>query len=249
MAATVFIKFFPLILIITGLLPSVVWLLIYLRGDIHPEPKKLIVKIFLWGMLVAPLAVLAQYLALATLEASGVAGATLISLLGLAAIEEFLKYLVVKTEIEDEPDFNEPTDAVVYMIIAALGFAAVENISIAFSLAPMGNVETLSANTGSFLNILKILGVRLLGATLLHACASSIVGYALAQRVFAKRRVWIISAGLGGAVALHALFNYLILQSSEIRGAVFFLASLGMAGIIVLMFKRAGRIRILRETL
>ncbi|MDO8558634.1 MAG: PrsW family glutamic-type intramembrane protease [bacterium] len=243
MAAVLFIKFFPLILIVVGLFPSVVWLLVYLREDAHPEPKKSILKIFLWGMLVAPFAVLLQYLALASLESSGVAGAAAIGLLGLAAIEEYLKYLVVKTEIEDEPVFNEPTDAVIYMIIAALGFAAVENISIAFSLAPTGQLQTLSANTGSFLNILKVLGVRLLGATLLHAFSSSIVGYALARRVFAKRGMWIIPLGLVGATLLHALFNYLILQSSEVRGVAFILAAATMTGAIIFIFKRVGRMQ------
>src|SRR3989338_9327112 len=133
MAAAIFIKTFPLLLIGLGLLPSATWLFFYLRQDLHPEPRKMIIKVFLWGMLVAPLAVLAQYLTLAALDANHIASAAAIALVGLAGIEEFLKYLVVRTEIEEEPEFNEPTDAMIYMIAAALGFAAIENISIAFS--------------------------------------------------------------------------------------------------------------------
>lgn len=240
MAAIVFIKLFPLILILLGLLPSVVWLLAYLRQDPHPEPKKLIVRIFAWGMLVAPLAVLAQYLIVSVLNAGpGVSAAQGIAgLVALAAVEEFLKYLVVKTEIEDEPDFNEPADAVMYMIIAALGFAAVENISIAFTLAPTGITPGEGTNTANFIAATRVIGVRFLGATLLHTCSSAIVGYALAQRFFKGGGVWIIPGGIAVATALHAFFNYRILQSSEVSGLTVLVASIGMIILIRYIFKR-----------
>lgn len=242
MAAVIFIKIFPLTLILLGLLPSAIWLLVYLHEDMHPEPKKMVLRIFLWGMLVAPLAVLAQYLVLALIEANHVAGAAAVGLVSLAAIEEFLKYLVVRTEIEDEPDFNEPTDAIEYMIIAALGFAAIENISIAFSLAPSGIMPGTGANTANLLNATKVLGVRFLGATLLHAFSSAIVGYFLAMHFFKKRGLWTIGVGLALATALHALFNYLILQSVEVRGTVFVLAAVGMIVTIIALFKKLQRI-------
>lgn len=238
MAAAIFIKTFPFVLIALGLAPSALWLAFYLRQDLHPEPKKMIVKVFLWGMLIAPLAVLAQYLMLAALDINHIAAAATIALIALAGIEEALKYLVVRTEIEDEPDFNEPTDAIVYMIAAALGFAAIENISIAFSVAPTGIAPGQGANTANLLEASRILGVRFLGATLLHAFSSAIVGYCIAWRFFRKRGLWTIIAGLGIATALHAFFNYLILQSSELTGLVFLVSSVFMVSIIVGLFKR-----------
>lgn len=239
MIETVFIKLFPAVLIALGFAPSVVWLLVYLREDAHPEPKKLILKVFLWGMLIAPLAVLAQYLVLSLLGAGGARGASLAALVTLAAIEEYLKYLVVKTEIEDSKDFNEPADAVVYMIVAALGFAAVENVSIALSLA---STSTGVSALPGLLSASKVIGVRFLGATLLHAFSSAIVGYALALHVFGKKPLWIIGGGLALATALHAFFNYFILQSSEVRGGVFLVAALGMAGAVVALFRHVRRI-------
>jgi len=241
-AAILFVKIFPLILVTLGLLPSVIWLMAYLREDVHPEPKRAIAKIFVWGMLVAPLAVLAQYLVLAMLDRWNVPSAALWSLFLLAGIEEYLKYLVVQTEIEDEPDFNEPTDAMVYLIVSALGFAAVENISIAFSLAPSGVIHGTEAATVNLLIALRVLGIRFLGATLLHAFASSIVGFTLAKRVFEHRGVWIIWEGLFIAVILHALFNYLILEGGEIRGAAVIAASAIMVSVIVALFKRLQKI-------
>jgi RsiW-degrading membrane proteinase PrsW (M82 family) len=41
---------------------------------------------------------------------------------------EIFKYLVVRFKVIKNPAFDEPTDIMLYMIIAALGFAAVENI-------------------------------------------------------------------------------------------------------------------------
>src|SRR3989338_11669641 len=258
MAALIFTKFFPLILILLGLLPSILWLLFYLREDAHPEPKKLIVKVFLWGMCIAPLALLLQYVSLALLAGAGMheAQRAIIGLLLLAAIEEYVKYLVVRVEIEDESAFDEPEDAVVYMIVAALGFAAVENVLIAFSLSsPTVSQagEALAAQTTGFLEASRVIGIRSIGATLLHAFSSAIVGYFLALQItrspahFAdpmqwhirhKKRLWIIMVGLILASALHALFNYLILQSSGARGAVVLPASVGMILGITFLLRR-----------
>lgn len=262
MATILFIKFFPLMLITLGLLPSVVWLLIYLREDVHPEPKKLILRIFGWGMLVAPLALLVQYLLLSLVGLADIAAPVraLVSLLSLAVVEEYLKYLVVRVEIEDEPDFDEPTDAMTYLIVSALGFAAVENVLIAFSLtssAPAGSAILMATESAKFLDAVRVLGVRFFGATLLHAFSSAIVGYCMARQLLLQRgahhadpsmwhaahkgRLWIIAAGLGIASTLHAIFNYLILQSSEVRSAVVLPISVGMVLVILWLFKRLRR--------
>jgi len=39
--------------IFLGLAPSIIWLLFYLRRDVHPEPKSEVIKVFFYGMLVA----------------------------------------------------------------------------------------------------------------------------------------------------------------------------------------------------
>ncbi len=41
--------FIYFIYITFGILPSAAWLFYYLRKDLHPESKKMILKIFLWG--------------------------------------------------------------------------------------------------------------------------------------------------------------------------------------------------------
>ena len=44
--------YYIIIYIIFGVLPSLTWLSYYLRKDVHPEPKKMVLKIFLWGALI-----------------------------------------------------------------------------------------------------------------------------------------------------------------------------------------------------
>jgi len=41
-----------------GILPSFIWLIFYLRRDVHPEPKSMILKIFFYGMLITLPAIL-----------------------------------------------------------------------------------------------------------------------------------------------------------------------------------------------
>ncbi|MBI3638573.1 hypothetical protein HY227_02410 [Candidatus Wolfebacteria bacterium] len=50
--------FFTLI----GIIPSFAWLIFFLKEDVHPEPKKMIAKVFAYGALITIVAVSIQYL-------------------------------------------------------------------------------------------------------------------------------------------------------------------------------------------
>src|SRR4030043_794785 len=47
--------------VLLGFLPSLIWLLFYLRKDSHPEPKNQIIQIFVWGMMIGPLAAILEF--------------------------------------------------------------------------------------------------------------------------------------------------------------------------------------------
>ena len=99
--------------------------------------------------------------------------------------------------IEKHPyDFDEPVDAMIYMIVAALGFAAVENIAAAAKGSGLA-FETTS--------------LRFIGATLLHTISSGLLGYYWAKEIITKRRVFLY-IGFALATVLHVIFNYLILN-------------------------------------
>jgi len=114
-----------------------------------------------------------------------------------AFVEEYLKYGVVKLKVLKNSAFDEPVDTMLYCIIAGLGFAAVENLLILFKGL-------------SFEEALITIGLRFLGATLVHALASGIVGYWLALALlYSQRRKKLIVSGLTIAIIFHSCYNYL----------------------------------------
>lgn len=152
--------------------------------------------------------------------------------LAIAFIEEYVKYLVVKFLVLRRADFDEPVDAMIYMITAALGFAAVENILFVFPVF----------RENIFLG-LEITTNRFLGANLLHALSSAIVGFFLARAWFSPHRHHYIALGIIFASFLHALFNYLILIHDGLsEGAMYlFLLLACMAVIVFIDFERLRR--------
>ena len=216
------------LLVILGFLPSLVWLLLFLTKDPRPEPKYLIIKVFFFGILIAPVVVLLEAII------SGVASE--ISFLpramiffGLAAfVEEYMKYWVVKSSVVSKPDFDEPHDSIIYMIAAALGFAAMENILIAFKIYPEGFATTLGVIT-----------LRFTGATLLHALASGIVGYFLGLAWFFYHfKKQIVALGLVIASFLHLVFNYMIFLNPNIALAGNTILLLGMMVSLLILFDK-----------
>ncbi|MBI2451170.1 MAG: PrsW family intramembrane metalloprotease [Parcubacteria group bacterium] len=196
-----------------ALLPSVVWLLFYLREDAHPEPKRMIILTFLAGGLVAPLVIVAEFAANILVSLADyifnlnfAAESFLFMFFGIALVEEYAKYGAVKImKRKYARQFDEPTDLMIYMIVAALGFAAVENISFL--------VPTLAK---TFLQGLGQTFLRFSGATLLHALASGIIGYFLALGLYRpKRWAHFFAAGFFIAVPLHWLFNQIIMVSEK----------------------------------
>lgn len=216
-----------LLYISIALLPSVIWLIFYLREDGHPEPNKTIIKIFLMGMLGAPLVVIFEYLynySLGFRGTDGLDGGYLPLFLGIAFIEEYYKYLVVRFGVLKKKEFDEPVDAMEYLIIAALGFAALENI---FYIFP---IFAESFSSGAQLTIL-----RFLGATFLHTLASGIAGFFLAMNIFAKKPRFYFYFGLVCATLFHSFFNYFIIKEA---GPLFVVALLlSMFFIVLWMFQ------------
>lgn len=195
-------------LVALGLAPSLVWLSFYLKKDCHPEPKYMLTKAFLMGIIISPLAILLQlgFSGLRNIfEAGFFDQGTPAFFLWSSFVEEFLKFLAVYLVIIRNPEFDEPVDGMIYMISAALGFAAIENVLVMFNLIP--------DSPGTALNTLAL---RFVGATLLHALASGLMGYFLAMSwFFREHRKKLIIFGLAIVTLFHAAFNMLIAFAQE----------------------------------
>lgn len=205
--------------IILGVLPSFVWLLFFLRKDAHPEPKTMILKVFFVGALAAPVAAMVgtgfqEALLDLNLSPSSMLFSFIYILLGVGLVEEALKYLVVRFFVLSHHEFDEPVDAMLYMIISGLGFAALENILIVLSQA------ILNQSLG---DTLYLIIYRFLTATFLHALSSAFIGYFLALSICdTKHQFKLISLGLGLGAILHGLYDLAVIHIDrslvELRG-------------------------------
>lgn len=187
-----------------GLLPSFIWLIFFLKEDIHPEPKKAVVKVFLAGALMTIPTVALQMVLQKYAGYYGIGQYSISLFLIFAAIEESLKFFAAYYLINKSKLFDEPVDAMIYMITAALGFAAMENI-----LALLDGIiwQEMAVDTA-----LTLMVLRFVGATLLHALSSATIGYYWAKDLKGSG----IIAGIIFASLLHGFFNYLILEFNTV---------------------------------
>lgn len=185
---------------IGGLLPALIWLYFLLKEEEQcPQPRWAIFLAFISGMLAVPLVIPLEDFAVDMLPAG------LFVIIAWATAEETLKYLLAAAIVLWRRNaVRNSIDVVTTMITVALGFAALENAL--FLIDPLSD--------GRFLSGLVTNNLRFIGATLLHVVASSAIGFALAFSWGASKPVRALSASLGLilAIALHALFNFFIIQ-------------------------------------
>ncbi len=209
-----------------GLIPALFWLIFWLQEDkIHPEPKGVIALAFVAGMgsvlLALPLELMfAHYIPEGVLR-----------IVLWAASEELVKYWAASySAFHHNRSFDEPVDAMIYLISAALGFAAAENAFFIFGALHDFPI-TVALMSG---------GMRFVGASLLHVLASATVGVVIAFSFYRNKFVkeWHLVLGLLLAVVLHTGFNFLILflESQGLQAYTLGVFGLVWAGILILIF-------------
>lgn len=192
-----------------GFIPAFVWLGFYMQEDPHPEPKRLIAFTFVLGGISTMIALVAQiYLRnsgfLQALSPGNLSHpSAFLPLTLLALVEEIVKFGAAYFAVRKAKDFDEPVDAMIYAIVAALGFATVENIAV---------LNGQFTDQALITSILGLTTARFIGATLLHTLTAAFMGYywAISIREGGKARYLLI--GLLVATILHAGFNFLILN-------------------------------------
>ncbi|MBI2062485.1 MAG: PrsW family intramembrane metalloprotease [Candidatus Yanofskybacteria bacterium] len=222
-------------MIALGLTPSLVWLYFFARKDCHPEPKNLLAQTFLMGIIIAPLAIILQWSFAGLI--STIAGMdqaifrnSSYFFIWAAAVEEAIKFYAVRMLILRNPEFDEPVDAMIYMITAGLGFAAMENILVMNTVFSDGTLATLATWS-----------LRFTGATLLHALSSGLLGYFLAMSWFFRdHRKKLLVIGFIIATIFHFVFNaFLSTFESRLTGLVYSTALLVvMAFLVSILFDK-----------
>ncbi|HEY4488392.1 MAG: hypothetical protein A3B34_01210 [Candidatus Sungbacteria bacterium RIFCSPLOWO2_01_FULL_54_21] len=199
--------------IVGGVLPALAWLWFWRREDSRsPEPRRLIALAFLSGMVTVAVVIPIERLAANYIESYGFALAAFATISTLvysawSVIEEVCKYFAARWTVLWRHDDDEPIDPVIYMVTVALGFAAAENTL--FLLSPIaGDTLLQTVMTGNF---------RFVGATLLHVLSSALIGVMLALSFYKSKALkrYYALVGVILASALHAIFNFFILNTAE----------------------------------
>jgi protease PrsW len=184
--------------LLLAIVPALVWLAFFYRRDrLEPEPRSMVVGIFVLGFLVATgiaIPVVDGAFAVDTwLLASPVvhlAGAILV----VGIVQEGLKYLTVRWAVYGSREFDEPTDGVIYGTAVGLGFATALNVAF---VVGSGGVDLGSG------------AIRIVLTSLAHASFGGVMGYFLGRQKFERRPLWWMPAGVALAAILNGTFLYL----------------------------------------
>lgn len=173
-----------------SLLVALFWLKKFRKMDKYEkEPERHIYLVFVAGALATvPSIILESPLHFTLSPRPSDLSPLFFSFLWVGIVEEFFKYLAVRLTVYRSKEFNEVMDGMIYMISAALGFAAAENVGYMMGV-------------GFFVGVLRAI-LSYLG----HVSFSAILGYYLAKAKFERQRSW-LWIGFIWAISLHWLYD------------------------------------------
>ncbi|MGC8944247.1 MAG: PrsW family intramembrane metalloprotease [Minisyncoccia bacterium] len=198
-----------------GILPIAIWLVFFLWQDIKkPEPAKWILIAFLTGILLTPfiwvIETFFSKLIFTNLNNESSFWMITFYYLIIAIIEELGKFLSATLILKKNKYFDEAIDAMIYLIVLALGFALVENI--------LATSEDLITNNG-LLVAFQTAALRFVGADLIHVLSSGLIGFFWALSLIKKKKKYLF-IGLIFGIILHTSFNIAIIKLPDYLGFI-----------------------------
>lgn len=191
----------PLIVLglLLSLVPATIWLYFFYRLDrLDPEPKHMVLGIFLMGVLVTAALhdpIINGLFDVRAWQYNTWWGHLFGGILIVGFVEQFLIYATVRYVIFKHPEFDERVDGVIYAVAAGLGLATVLNFQ--YVLRSNG----VDLDIGSVRMVINALG---------YASFAGVMGYFIGQTRFEKTPIYYMPAGLALAATLNGLFWFLI---------------------------------------
>jgi len=191
---------------------------IFFKDQYNREPRRHLVISFFLGILSAGIALIAEtFLMPAARDVfpESILSTAIQAFLIVALVEEWSKYIMVRTYAFPKPEFDEPFDGIVYAVMVSMGFATIENIGYVME----------HGYTTAFL--------RMFLSVPAHASFAIIMGYNMGKAKFAgsKRTAYMLK-GIFWAVFWHGSYDFfLFLQDNKlvrefISGGLLFLGAL-----------------------
>ena len=189
-------------------------LFIYWRDEHEKEPIRLLWRAFYLGALgTIPTLLLSSFLDKLgfDIKSDNLAFSFISVMIGIALIEELCKYFGVRWFIYRKHDFNEPYDGIIYCVMAALGFASVENLLYVFD--------------GGF----GVAAIRAIFAVPGHAIDGVFIGYFLGNQKHNNKKGYEF-IGLAAAILFHTIYDFLLFNAEKQSSfIIFFLVSFFIA--------------------
>ncbi|MEN9604946.1 MAG: hypothetical protein RJB39_631 [Candidatus Parcubacteria bacterium] len=241
-----FLTFFYIIL--GGLVPALFWMWFWMHEENrHNEPKRTILLTFIFGMVAVLISYFAQkgvalyfHIQLGTSDTFdlelALSNHPVVSLI-YVMIEEMTKFFAAYVIAFHTKWFREPIDAFIYLMTAALGFAAMEN-TLFYMIMPM-----LSGS--SIQDIIVVGHTRFIGSSVLHVASSGLlavfIGLSFCKSpVVREFRIWL---GMLVAIAVHWIFNVLLIVSDDSRAFLIFGAVWVVTIFLIISLERVKQIK------
>ncbi|MGC8874029.1 MAG: PrsW family intramembrane metalloprotease [Chloroflexia bacterium] len=184
--------------LVLALVPAALWLAVFYLQDVQePEPKTLVVAVFVLGVLLARAVGMPLIDELFRVEEwfpSGPLYHILGAILIVGFTQQFLIYAAVRYSVYFSREFDERVDGIVYATAAGLGYATMENIDY---VVRSGGVDLVSG------------ALRIAVTAMALASFGGLVGYFLGRCKFEDEPAWWMPLGLALAAVLDGLFTYL----------------------------------------
>lgn len=218
-----------LFVLLLAVVPSLIWLGYFLKRDPRPEPRRFLLLTFLFGGLITIIGIQAENVWFRpwVQNNSNVPIGALTFLFFYPFLEEVLKFLAARlSTIKNRYFTDEVNDPMIYMITAALGFAAAENIKIYIStifgsgaILTWQGISSIQFSNHVLMNLVATASIRFLATVFLHAIAAAVIGYFWALNRINKQKnsttIIALPAGLLLATILHSFYNYLIININQ----------------------------------
>jgi len=191
--------------LIIAIVPALIWLLaFYLQDRLEPEPKRLVIGVFLLAALMA--VGLGQPLIRNVFQVQEWTGNNIVvdllaAILIVGIIQQFINYAAVRYTVYFSPEFDERVDGIIYGAAAGLGYAT------------MLNLQYIISNNGVDI----VVGVmRVVTTALAQASFAGITGYFIGIAKFERKGPFWLPQGLIIAAVLNGIVSYLLGQVTRI---------------------------------
>lgn len=198
-----------IILILLAIIPVIIIGAYIYKKDKNKEPKSLLIKLFLGGILSCFLvlfltSVLSNFIPFIVEEYSNQTTIELLirAFIGVAFIEEFSKWLIVYFFSYNNKEFDEIYDMIIYCVFATLGFAFFEDLFYIFQHG------------------IRIAIIRGIFAIPAHTCNGIFMGYYLAMAKYStmlndniKRQKYLILSIIVPMLC-HGIFDFCLFEGN-----------------------------------